>query len=136
MPYEVLSHTADTGVEATAPTCAELIDEIATGMFALMALVDPCPSTGEVEVEAAASTLEDLVVDILSELLYESETRDMILCGFVTELVGTTRARTRADGVRLSEVEATGPAVKAVTYHDLMVEERAGQWFGRVYFDV
>lgn len=136
MPYEILSHTADTGIEATAPTCAGLIDELATGMFELMARVDPCPPTGGIEVEVNASTLEDLVVDLLSELLYESETRDMILCGFATTLEQPTRARTTASGVSVSEIASTGPAVKAVTYHDVTVEQRADHWFGRVYFDV
>lgn len=136
MPYEVLSHTADTGIEANAPSHAELIDELATGMFALMADVDPCPPADRIEVETSASTREDMLVEILSELLYESEVRDVMPCGFTTTLLGPKHARITAGGVPLSDVEAIGPPIKAVTYHDVIVEERADHWFGRVYFDV
>ena len=43
MPYEVLSHTADSGIEATADTLPELIGVLATGMFDLMAPAAPGP---------------------------------------------------------------------------------------------
>ena len=105
-------------------------------MFALIATVDPCPSAGQIDIEISASTPEDLVVDLLSDLLYESEIADLMPCDFSTTMLGATQARTTASGVPLSDVETTGPPIKAVTYHDLTVEERGDHWFGRVYFDV
>jgi SHS2 domain-containing protein len=33
-------------------------------------------------------------------------------------------------------VEPTGPPIKAVTYHAVVVEQREEDWLGRVYFDV
>ncbi len=71
MPYEVLSHTAESGIEATADTLPELIGVLATGMFELMAPVQPgkdgVAQDGavdvEVEVEVDATTVEDLVVE-------------------------------------------------------------------------
>jgi SHS2 domain-containing protein len=136
MAYEVLSHTADTGIEATAPSVSALIDELATGMFELMATVAPCPNDVGVEVEVTAPTLEDLVVGLLSELLYESEVQDLALCGFETTMLGPTHARINARGVDISGVEVTGPPIKAVTYHAVVVDRREGDWLGRVYFDV
>lgn len=85
-PYKVLSQTADTGIEATAASISGLIAELATGMFELMAPVTPCPHDIPIEVEVNAPTLEDLVVELLSELLYESEAQDLILCGFETTI--------------------------------------------------
>lgn len=82
MSYKVLSHTADTGIEATAPSLPTLINELATGMFGLMAAVATCPHDVGVEVEVSAPTMEDLVVELLSELLYESEVQDLVLCEF------------------------------------------------------
>ena len=136
MPYEILSHTADTGIEATGAGLAELIDELAKGMFALIATVDPCPAPRRIDVEVSAATPEDLVVDLLSDLLYESEIEDVMPCDFSTTMLGATHARVTAGGAPLSDVETTGPPIKAVTYHDLTVEERDDHWFGRVYFDV
>lgn len=136
MSFQILSHTADTGVEASADSLATLIDQLATGMFASMAPVDPCPPGQEIEIEVAAPTLEDLVVETLSELLYESETEDLMLCGFQTKILGPNRVRISAGGLPVSEVELSGPPIKAVTYHDLTVSERSDGWYARVYFDV
>lgn len=135
VPYEILEHTADTGIEARTSTFAGLIGELATGMFALMAVVDPCPETGLIEVEVEGGTAEDLVVDVLSELLYRSEVEDLVLCGFETRVAGDS-IHVTAGGAPIANVDVTGSAIKAVTYHDLVVEERDGGWFGRVYFDV
>lgn len=136
LPYEILAHTADTGLEATASSLPRLIDEMATGMFRLMAEVEPCPAIEPIEIEVAAPTAEDLVVEVLSELLYESEVEDLVLCGFKTTMVGKGRARVTASGAPTSDVDLAGPPIKAVTYHDVTVEKRDGAWYGRVYFDV
>jgi SHS2 domain-containing protein len=136
MPYQILSHTADTGVEATAASCAQLINELATGMFALIGHVDPCPSGHTVEIEVEAPTLDDLIVEVLAELLYESEVNDLLLCGFETTLVGPTRVRIAANGVPYADVEVVGPPIKAVTYHGVEVENQADQWYAKVFFDV
>jgi SHS2 domain-containing protein len=45
-------------------------------------------------------------------------------------------AKVEVGGVPTSAVEPAGPPIKAVTYHDLVVERREGRWYGRVYFDV
>ena len=41
MASRVLSHTADTGIEVTADSLADLIGELCAGMFGLMASVEP-----------------------------------------------------------------------------------------------
>jgi SHS2 domain-containing protein len=80
--------------------------------------------------------MEDLVVEVLSELLYESEVEDLMLCGFRCKLRSSHRIRVSAGGVPTSEVDLEGPPIKAVTYHDVTVKHDAGGWIGRVYFDV
>ncbi len=136
MPYRALSHTADTGVEATAATFPELVAELARGMFALMADVDPCPNDAELELEVAAGTAEDMVFDALAELLYIAEVKDLILCDIAVEEQPDRALRITASGVSTKEVELRGPPVKAVTYHELTVRRDDGGWFGRVILDV
>lgn len=137
MGYRVLSHTADTGIEADSATLAALIADLASGMFSLMATVDPTQVTHRIEVVLEAGTVEDLVVDALSELLYLSETEDVILCD-IRLAVEDDRLRVVIDtgAVPLGSSHTEGPQIKAVTYHDLVVEERGEGWYGRVYFDV
>lgn len=136
MPRSPLEHTADTGLEATAASLEGLIEELATGMFELMATVDPCPDASAYEMRVAASSVEDLVVDALSELLYLSETEDLHFCRFDVRLTGKDSLQITVSGVSTGETEHSGPSIKAVTYHDLEVSETGGGWYGRVYFDV
>lgn len=136
MSHTTLSHTADTGIEATASTLLALIEELATGMFELMAPVDPCPAGTEVDATVTASTVDDLVVDSLSELLYIAETEDLHLCRFEVTEAGNTTVRIRASGAPIAGVDASGPPIKAVTYHQLEVSKSDEGWYARVYFDV
>jgi SHS2 domain-containing protein len=135
--YEVLSHTADTGIQATADSLGSLIEVLSTGMFELMADCDRTGPSREVSITVEASSVEDLVVDTLSELLYESEIEDLVFCHFHVDVEPETlTARVRASGTPVASAEPVGPPVKAVTYHDLMVNRDSGGWHGRVYFDV
>lgn len=137
MPVEVLSHTADTGLEATADSLPGLIEELANGMFALEATLDPADASGHVEFEVSAGTPEDLLVDTLSELLYRAEVDDVLFCSIrVEQSTGEMAVVVSAGGVAVSETETSGPAIKAVTYHDLVAEPRDDGWYGRVYLDV
>lgn len=136
MAYRILSHTADTGIEATAGSLAGLIEEAMRAMFGLIAVLRPDAARTWVAFEVAAAAVDDLLIDTLSELLYRSEIEDLFFCDFRVRLADEGRATVEAGGIPVSEVEPEGPPIKAVTYHGLVVEERDGGWFARVYFDV
>lgn len=131
-----LSHTADTGIEATASSLTGLIRQLALGMFELMAVIEPCPDDIALGTTVTASTNEDLVVDCLSELLFLSETEDVHFCRVEVEESGESTVQMSMGGVPISDVELTGPPIKAVTYYDMEIAERDDSWYGRVYFDV
>lgn len=135
-PYEVLDHTADTGISATADNLAHLMEDLATGMFELMAEVEPCRDGNTVAFDVSAQTAEELVFECLSELLYRSEIDDLLFCDFAIEVRDHMSLAVRAAGVPTDRVELSGPPIKAVTYHDIEVAETADGWLGRVYFDV
>lgn len=136
MSYRVLSHTADTGIEAAADSFAALLGDLLTGMFALMAEIEGVEAQRWVDTTVESTTAGDLVVDALSEALYLSEVEDMTLCEFQVDATETWTATVRMGGVPRGTTDATGPAVKAVTYHQLVVEEREDGWHATVYFDV
>lgn len=136
MSYTILSHTADTGIEARAPDLPGLIEELATGMFALVATADGVDADRSVELSVRAETDEDLVVDVLSELLYRSEVDDIVFTGFEVTRTADDEVRVTASGVAPAAAEAAGPPIKAVTYHGLVVDETSDGLMGRVYFDV
>lgn len=133
----MLSHTADTGIEATADSPAALIQELATGMFGLIATIGPRTAEQWIAMRVESATFEDLVVDTLSELLYHFEVGDIFFCEFRVDMEpGTLVVTVEAGGVPIHTVEPAGPPIKAVTYHRLTVEERGQVWYARVYFDV
>jgi len=124
-------------VEAIANSVAALVSELATAMFGLIAAVDSRAVERWIEVQVESPTVEDLVVDTLAALLYHSEVEDLFLCAFEVNKASDALALTmRAGGVPTGTVEAIGPPIKAVTYHNLVVEKRDHGWYGRVYFDV
>jgi SHS2 domain-containing protein len=84
----------------------------------------------------SAPTPEELVVDTLSQLLYLSEVEDVVFCDFEVSGSGPSTLRIKARSVPLRDVVIEGPAVKAVTYHDLEVGQSESGWKGRVFFDV
>jgi len=133
----VLSHTADTGIEVSADTLADLVGELCLGMFELMARVPGGAVRRSIEIEVKSASVEDLIVDTLSELLSRAEVEDLIV-DEVSVSMGKhgLSASLHARGAPLDMVEQCGPPIKAVSYHRLEVERRGGVWHGRVYFDV
>lgn len=135
--HRVLDHTADTGIEAKADTLSRLVEELATAMFGLIGPVSPESARHWVEVAVSSSSVEDLVVDVLSELLYRSEIEGVTFGAFRATISTEGHSATvQAGGVPNEEVDTTGPPIKAVTYHDLVVREHEDGWYGRVYLDV
>lgn len=134
--YEVLAHTADTGIIAYGATLEELFEHAAYGMFDLMFDLAALRSAQDVPVAAAGDTTEELLVDWLSTLLFEAETQDLALCSFIVDRLEEGGLQGAAGGMPLGEVELRGPPIKAVTYHQLTVVEIPEGWRARVIFDV
>lgn len=136
MPYEILHHTADTGIEAIAPSLEELISEMATGMFALMADPGDAETRGGFEIGVSSPTVADLVVDALADLLFRAEVDEIIPADIRVRSKGLNDVVITGRTVDLADAEVVGPPIKAVTYHRLKVVEIETGWVGRAYFDV
>jgi SHS2 domain-containing protein len=117
-------------------TLLEVFENSAFAMFDLMFGIGDLVGERRIQVEVEAATVEELLVDWLSTLLFEAETNDLVFCSFSLESISDGRAVGSATGVPLAGVELAGPPVKAVTYHDLAIRERPGGWSARIVFDV
>jgi SHS2 domain-containing protein len=133
--YDILSHTADTGIVAYGATLAEVFENAAFAMFDLMFDFPTENDSVSVQIEVTAANPEDLLVDWLSTLLYEAESKEVAFRSFE---VGVSEEQLwgRAGGLASDRLELIGPPVKAVTYHDLVVEKTTGGWRAQVIFDV
>jgi SHS2 domain-containing protein len=135
--YVVLAHTADTGVAAEADTLAELFEWVAVGMFSLTYALEGLAPDRTLEIAIEAVSVDELLVDVLSELLYWSEADEVVPCTFDVREISSTTLRLVAGVVPATEDLLIGPPVKAVTYHDLVVDQNPrGHWRAQVILDV
>ncbi len=134
--YRVIPHTADTGIEADAPTLAELYATCAYAMFAVMVDLDELVPTDQLVVRVAGSDPADVLVGLLSELLAVADGEGVICCTFEVAIASETETELHAGTVPMMGVELCGPPVKAVTYHELDVVRLPGGWRARVLLDV
>ena len=135
--FEFIEHTADIGIAATGGSLQQAFENAAYGMFSVMADLEGREATGQVEIEAAGEDVVSLLQAWLSELLFTFEVRRVLPVRF--EVRGFQNGKLSAVvGVRDigPDIEWTGPAIKAVTFHSMSVEQVAGEWRAQVIFDV
>jgi len=131
--HELIEHTADEGLRVWAPTLEELFAEAALGLVAVMGTAHG--DSVEESVTLDSSDLEALFVDWLSEILFLFEARDLYPVSARVRIDGT-RLDATVEGVRFASFEQTGPAVKAVTYHELEIKKTGTGYQAVVYLDV
>jgi SHS2 domain-containing protein len=133
VPYRILEHTADVGIEATAPDIPTLFSEAVRATAAVILDADPPAEGDEAPVAVEADDIETLLAELLSEALWRFESEGALPVAADLEVSQTTAAgRFRV----IRDVNVGGPAIKAVTYHQLSVERVGDGWRARVYFDV
>jgi len=135
--YELFDHTADLGLRVTATTLDELFVDAAEGLFAM--IVDR-PETIEPRVEERFDIPgEDrafLLFDWLRALLTKSEIDGTVF--------GKFEVRVRDDGLTATangepldpDKHGLGREVKAITYHELKVEQTPAGWLAEVIVDI
>jgi SHS2 domain-containing protein len=137
--WEFFEHTADTGFEVRAASRPELYAEAARALTALLVERPEAVRAAEsrqFQVDAAGGDEADLLHDWLDEILYQYAAHRFIFVRFAIEMSENGIA---AEGWgEPLEPERHRPAldVKAITYHQLKVESRAGEWFARVIVDI
>ena len=135
--YETFDHTADLGLRIRAGDLNALFAE--AGLALTSILVEDAGSirpASRVEVALPADAVEYLMFDWLRAILYHFEVDRM--------LVARCEVRIDAGGLRAAlEGEPLDPSrhelaheVKAITYHDLRVEEAEGGWLAEVIVDI
>jgi len=157
MPYTLREHTADIAVEATADDCGSLFGSIADGLAAAMCESVPATGGDRFEVICRAESPTALLYEYLDQLIYERDVRLVLPVdneATVSERddaasFSTADSADSADsgsnqddwvvsasarGVPLAEVSAR--EIKAVTYSEMELTRRNGDWYGYVVFDV
>lgn len=134
VPFEIVEHTADWAIRVRAPDLADLFTFAAQGLNSLL-VSDPetVPTAVTREIVLEAHDAESLLVDWLGELAYWAEMERLVVAEIdLLELSPTSLRATVRGGI----VPALDKHIKAVTYHDLAIEQTPAGLEATIVFDV
>ena len=136
--YEPFEHTSEAGIIARGATLAEAFANAAEGMYALMLDLDSVEEREVREVALEGESLEGLLIDWLLELVFITETQDLVFRRFEVEELSETGLRGRAWGERFDPERhrTNNVMVKAVTRHLLEIGQEDGGYRVQVLFDI
>jgi SHS2 domain-containing protein len=135
--FRVLEHTADVGFEAFGASREELFVHAAQALIHLVVDLDRIWPLRELTVKAEGSDPPGLLVNWLSEILYLHDAEGWLFREFsVRELRDTTIAAVARGEKFDPKWHQAKLLVKAVTYHQLALEETPSGWRAQVYVDI
>lgn len=136
-PYEVLEHTADTGIRAFGRDLKEVFANAALGMLDIMVDIGGVSERAETTVAVNGDGVEDLMVAWLTEILYVVNVQGFLPKRFEMTAVDDRHVSAKAFGEPIDAGKhELRLDVKAVTYHMLRVATEDDIWEARVIFDV
>jgi SHS2 domain-containing protein len=135
--FVILDHPADLGIEARGRTIAEAFEQAA---IALMSIILDLTAVEPKEfrmIRLKALDQEQLLVRWLEELLYLYDGENFACSNFVVEELGPNHLNASVRGEPFSETQhPTRLDVKAITYHQLLVEQNPEGGRVRVFLDI
>lgn len=136
--YEPIDHTADAGMWVYGRDHAELFARAAWALFDMISDAGTIrPQRTETVTIDDALDWEDLLVRWLSELLYRYDTERFLCASASFTALTPTRLSAEVQGEPFDPVRhPVDTEIKAVTYHQIMVEPCDTGWRARVIFDV
>ncbi len=151
-PYTFLDHPADVGFVARGHTLTELFESAAAAVLDYGWELDTVGEADQVNLRARAATLEDLLFSWLAELLYLADAEHWVFKRVhVRQLEPPHASPPEGAPAQKPAWEVRGAAfgerfekdrhrartyIKAVTYHQLAVEESPDGWQATVFLDV
>ena len=135
MSFEEISHTADVKIRARAPTLDALFTE---AFLALMQVVYGTDRKLGIrkEIRIESDTIESLVSDFLSEVLFIAEVEGLVF----------SQAEITIEGMHLTAVlmgesfdpvrHSSGTEVKGISYSGLVIQKEANGYMLDILFDV
>jgi SHS2 domain-containing protein len=135
--FETFEHTADLGIRVRAADRASLFVEAGRALFSVIvddpSTIRPIQMTG---VEISGTQADYLLFDWLNEWLFRFETERRLFCRFEVNLTPEGLSG-GAWGERFDEARhRLAHEVKAITYHQLVVQETTNGWLAEFIVDI
>jgi len=135
--FEILDHTADIGFIVYGEDLQSLFENAGEAFFHLITDLKKVRLRTERKIEIRGESLERLIVDWLSELLYLHDVENLLLKRFNVESVGEGGLKAKVRGeVFQEDVHVIKTGVKAVTYHQIEVRQEEEGWRARIILDL
>ena len=135
--FRVLEHTADIGFEAFGNSRQEVFANAARALLHLIVDLDSIQARESVAVRVEGRDAPDLLVNWLSEILYLHDAEGWVFREFEMTGLEETSLAAVARGEKFDPVRHQAKLlIKAVTYHQLKLEETAEGWRAQVYVDI
>ncbi len=136
-PFRVLEHTADIGFEAFGRTREEVFRNAGRALTDLTVDLDTVAPASQVEIEVEGSDAPSLLVNWLSEVLYLFDAEKWLFSDFEFASLSDRALVAQAHGEKFDPARhGIKLLVKAITYHQLVLEETADGWRAQVYVDI
>jgi SHS2 domain-containing protein len=144
MTWRIAPHTADLAIEAEGPDGGACLDAAGLALTSIITGSDTPHELGsdeEVRFHLDAPDAQSLAVAFLAELLWISESKDLLWTGGGVEYSilndGTHRAAAVGNAVKFDpSMHGHGVEVKAITYHEVRFAQAKNYWSLRVLIDI
>ena len=137
MSYELLDHTADLCIRVTGESFGELLRNASLAMMDQITDRDGVNTSVREIIEVTGDTKEEILVRLLSEILYLHETSRLVFKDIRLEMSNETRVAAELSGEKYdSSKHELVNDIKAVTYHGLKVERVNDRFTADIVFDI
>lgn len=136
-PFRVLEHIADVGFEAFGSSRAEAFANSARALFHLTVDLDSVEPSEAMNIRVEGSDLHSLLVNWLSELLYLHDAEGWLFRDFTINSLADTSLAAVVRGEKVDPARhQLKLLVKAITYHQLALDQTPAGWRAQVYVDI
>ncbi len=136
--WETFEHTADIGIRGVGRTVKEAFSEAAVAMFSQMADLKEFGRTLEIKGHVESSNVEELFLEFLNRLLYESSVHSAIFTHVnITDMKDTELTFVaHGEKIRSTHRNSLLQEVKAATFHMLKVERSGLKHLAQCILDI
>jgi len=136
MPYEYIEHTADLGFRVYGETLKELFESAIEAVMESMVERKGSSEKKEMEYSDIADTYEDLLVDLLSEIIFQVEVENKVFVDWNVEINDK-----RIDVQLVYEefdprIHNLKLEIKSVTYHNLKIRKEGKYYIAEIVCDI
>ncbi len=140
MKYKFFPHTADVIFEAYGRTLERAFEHSALALEEIMVDLDTVEKKEHYEISINSDSVENLLYDFLSELIFIKDTENLLFNKFHIVILHKNKeyelfANCEGDFIN-KETQALNDDAKAITMHEFEIKKKANVWVAKVLVDI